>query len=521
MDVQELESLSNDMCGLFISNERSILNWDPKTGKIVTLEQPLKPIDFGHHFIGKVGVGAVPILDTNDCHWAVIDIDNHGEEEDTPIAPIDQIVIERSLPLVVCRSKSGGIHAYIFFSDPQPAVRVRNLLKDYASIIGYPDAEIYPKQNTIKVGRETGRRQLGNGVNLPYFYLGDTNRYAYRNNKKLDINEFIALAHKLRLSNAEFSQLILRDHVDAPPCIQRMFTEGVQAGSRNEAAFHIGVYLRKAYPESAEAKLREINNVVFSSPLPRQELLRTIASSKNPDYGYRCSIDPQHSLCDRPTCLTRKYGVTVSEAEVADAYAKIPEFTDLVKIMSDPVRWEMKIDGKMVCGISTSQLLEWRFMREVIADKLTRIVPMVKNGEWERILNKAMEEVRIIDAPDDASINGVIRNRLKDFAARADLMSHGTDPADRMALTRGLPCVQVYDGERVVMFRSQDFVQYLKRTRSEELKGVGLWLAVRDIGVRHTKIRVGEHSVNVWMFPVDELQQEMSEATAIEFNSEI
>lgn len=521
MTKEELESLAGEFCGLFISNNRTIGQFHPKSGRIETVTKEMSIEDWVTHFNGVAGVGGVPIMDDNNCHWAVIDIDNHGQEEDTPIGPIDKIVTANQLPLVVCRSKSGGVHAYAFFKDAQPAAKVRAMMAKWAVQIGHPGVEVYPKQSTLRRNPQTGTMQNGNLVNLPYFVLAKTNRYAFRSEQVLDARGFLDLAIKLRMSNADVKDWSMKEHQEAPPCVQRMLTEGVEAGSRNEAAFHIGVYLRKAYPAEVEARLRDINNTIFPSPLPRAELTRTILSAQRPDYNYRCSVDPQNSLCDRTTCLTRKHGITISDAEAADIAGQLPEFTNLTKFMSEPIRWEMTVDGKLITNISTAQLLEWRFVREMIAEKLTKIVPMIKNGEWERILSKAMETVRVIDTPDDASINGVVRARLRDFSARTDLMSHGSDTKDREAMLRGLPCVQIYDGERQVMFRSQDFVAYLKRTRSEELKGVALWFAVRDVGVRHSKVRVGTHSVNVWMLPVSEVQKEVSEAAPVEFTTDL
>jgi hypothetical protein len=515
MSKDELEALATDFYTLFKTHDRSMIKWDPKTGNIQTVSEPVRPVDFGHHFLGKMGVGVCPITESDDCHWAVIDIDNHGEEEDTPIAPIDKILMGSGIKMIPCRSKSGGVHVYAFFDQPIAANKVRQLLKFVAEKIGHGGAEIYPKQTKMN------ERQVGNSVNMPYYNLADTNRYAFRDSKKLDVFEFISLANKFKMTDDDVKSVLLREHDDAPPCVQAMIREGVSTGGRNEAAYHIGIYLRKAYPTEVEARLREINSTVFAKPLGRQELSRTISSAKNEDYHYRCSVDPQNSLCQRDICLTRKHGISPSEADQMDAYAAIPEFTDLVKFTSDPVRWELKIDGKLVTGISTTQLLEWRFMREVVADKLTRVVPMIKNGEWERILAKAMADVRVIDAPDDASISGIVRARLHDFAARADLMSPGTATEDRSALLRGLPVVQVYQGERMVMFRSQDFVNYLKRTRSEELKGVGLWLAVRDVGVLNTKIKVKNNPINVWMYPVELALQVVSEADPIGFETEL
>lgn len=519
--MKDFKSYADDLCGLYISNERSIGRFHPKNGKMETLYEPLKPEHFVAHFEGSAGAGAVPIMDDGKCYWGAIDIDNHGQEEDIPLAPMDEVIMTNKLPVSLCRSKSGGAHVYAFFDKPVAASTVQQLLIAWAKLLGYPNAEIFPKQTSLRINPQTKNQQLGNWINLPYFAAGTTNRYAFRAGKQLTLGQFVELSYKQRMSGDDIKSWLLSEHVDAPPCVQSMLSEGVEAGSRNEAAFHIGIYLRKAYPSEVEARLRAINNTVFSKPLPSQELKRTIISAQRPDYHYRCNIDPQNSLCNREVCLTRKHGITLTESEELDIINQIPEFTDLVKFVSDPVRWEVKIDGKLVTGLSTPQLMDWRYIRELVMERLNRVVPMIKSQEWDRVLSKVMEGVRVIDTPDDASVSGIIRSRLRDFAKRTDLLSFGEDTSERLALSRGLPCVQVYEGQRMVMFRSQDFQAFLKRTRSEELKGVNMWLAVRAIGVIHAKIRVGKGTQNVWMIPVEEVMEDVSEAEAIEFTTEL
>jgi hypothetical protein len=160
-------------------------------------------------------------------------------------------------------------------------------------------------------------------------------------------------------------------------------------------------------------------------------------------------------------------------------------------------------------------------MREIITEKAMRVVPMIKAAEWERILNPLLASVRVVDTPDDASIAGVVRLRLKEFAAKTDLTNKGQDKEDRKVLLRGLPCVQDIDGERYVLFRGQDFINHLKRTKSEELKGINLWFAVKDLGTEHAKTRVGEQSINVWRIPVEIVISGWAEAETPEFTVDL
>ena len=163
---KKAEELTGRFYKLYQSNGRSVGKFDPKTGKMHTAYQQPTPEDFRLHLRGTDGVGCVPILDDNTCTWAAIDIDNHGQDEDIPIGPVDEKITLNSLPLIACRSKSGGIHCYIFFSDPQPASKVRSLLEEFARLVGYAGSEIFPKQAVLRAGQD-GTKQLGNWINLP------------------------------------------------------------------------------------------------------------------------------------------------------------------------------------------------------------------------------------------------------------------------------------------------------------------------------------------------------------------
>jgi len=349
----------------------------------------------------------------------------------------------------------------------------------------------------------------------------DTVRYAIRSGKKLTFQQFIELAEKHQIADDDLSGLILAGHDQAPPCVQRMLSEGVNKGSRNEALYNITVYLRRAHPDDYEARAKEVNQTAFEKALPPAEAGRTITSAARPDYSYRCEQEPIRSLCNREQCIKRKFGISKQEFDHLAVTNILPEFGGLTKYLSEPVRWDISVDGHVISNISTAQLLEWRIMRELIADHLTRIVPVIKPVEWERILGPLMAEARIVEAPDDASITGLIRERLREFASKTDLTRRGENIEDRKALIRGLPVVQFLDGERMVVFRGQDFVNYLKRTKSEELKGINLWFAVKKLGVQHNKMRAGDHNINVWYIPVSEIMKDKAEVESPEFKTDL
>ncbi len=493
------------LLALFAGNTRSSGRYDAKRDKAFTESAPAKLEDFQNHLSGAMGVGVVPIQDDDTCTWAAIDIDNHDTDEDIPPGPVNEKISQFKLPLIACRSKSGGIHCYVFFTKPQPCVRVKVLLTKWAALVGHGGSEVFPKQGKLATSSD-GKKQLGNWINLPYMGGDKTMRYAVVDGKKLSLDEFLNRAEGGKVTDADLRGMVSADHPEAPPCVQKMFSNGVAQGQRNEALYAVSVYLRKQSPENFNGKALDANQQIFGKPLGRAEALRTITSAGRPDYTYRCGEEPCRSLCDRTTCLTRKFGITPADAERIDAVESLPVFSDLVKFLSEPIRWELTVDGIKIANIDTETLLDWKAIRQLAEERLLKVIPLLKPPEWDRIRMELYKGVRVVETPDDASINGLIRERLREFAAKTELTNKGEDKEDRKGLLRGLPVVQVMDGERCVVFRQSDFVNYLKRTRSEEIKGINLWLAAKDMGVTHGRMRIGSgrdgDNINVWYIPV-------------------
>ena len=114
---------------------------------------------FRKHIEGVAPLGVYLLNKDERVSFAAIDID---------IYPLDHKAISRqlmdwSIPVLVCNSKSNGAHLYVFFEEPECPSRVVNSLKLISSALGYRNAEIFPKQTR----RHNG--QLGNYINLPFF----------------------------------------------------------------------------------------------------------------------------------------------------------------------------------------------------------------------------------------------------------------------------------------------------------------------------------------------------------------
>ncbi len=71
-----------------------------------------------------------------------IDIDEYNFDHTSLVKSIRN----HNLPLIVCRSKSGGAHVFLFTKENIPASLMQSKLKEMAIILGYEGSEIFPNK---------------------------------------------------------------------------------------------------------------------------------------------------------------------------------------------------------------------------------------------------------------------------------------------------------------------------------------------------------------------------------------
>ena len=170
--------LSQEFFDLFKGLERAHGRYDLATenqdgqkqgGTARTVQETLTLHEWDLHLKGERGLGVIPIRDDNKVYWGAIDID---------VYDLDLEEFSKSLgssPIIPCRTKSGGLHLYVFFKESILAKSVVPKLREIATLLGYASAEIFPKQ--IKIISERG--DVGNWINMPYFGGESSTRYAY------------------------------------------------------------------------------------------------------------------------------------------------------------------------------------------------------------------------------------------------------------------------------------------------------------------------------------------------------
>lgn len=254
------------------------------------------------HLKGEQGLGIIPIRSDSTCGWGAIDIDDYNID----LHVLEKNITKLKLPLVLCRTKSGGAHLYLFLKEAATAKEVRRILTNWIAALGFPpNTEIFPKQDLL-----AGHRNVGNWLNMPYFDSGQTKRYCIKDGEIINAQEFVAYATAMAVNEVDLKELFATNNIefsDGPPCLEQLAKDGFPEGSMNNALFDCGVYAKNKFPDEWEDKIPEYNDRFFHGK--QAEVHNTIKSLNKKDYFYMCNQPPINQFCDKVKCRKREFGI--------------------------------------------------------------------------------------------------------------------------------------------------------------------------------------------------------------------
>jgi len=454
-----------------------------KIGKPRTVTGKVTKELWENHLNGKEGLGIIPIRDDSSCFFGAIDVDIY---RDFNTEAFIEEVYNKDLPLVPCRSKSGGLHLYLFCKEEVPAPLMREKLAAMASLLGQAEAEIFPKQSEVLAERG----DFGSWINAPYYESFDTDRYAYKRDlSKMSFEEFLSFAEMRSLSKQEldaYSIVTITEIEDGPPCLQAMVAKGIPHGCRNNFFFNLAVYIKKSgTPKGEMADKLFAYNEKYARPALAEPEIRAIVKthSTKKEYFYSCNKEPLKSHCNQTLCKARRYGL--------GAYAGLPQLTSLTKFNTTPPMWFVtNEDGKRI-ELATEDLQnQGRFQRKCM-EAINQMPPTMKTEAWQGVVQKLMENVVIIEAPKEASADGMFYEYLERFCTSR--VSART--MDEILL--GRPCTN--EGRH--FFRMMDLLDFMERQKFRELKGPKISMLLNDLGGENKIHKVKGKSINLWSIP--------------------
>jgi len=415
--------------------------------KSFIIKQPPTIKMFEEHLQGKdPALGIIPINEQNKCRWSCIDIDLYnGFDHKALITKIK----ENNFPLIVCRSKSGGAHVFLFSKEFLPAALFRSKLNDMAAILGYSRAEIFPKQNQV----DMSKGGTGSFLNLPYHNKETTVRYGIKEDgSAMTLQEFFDAYDKIALTNLEKLEVKEKKSKKeddllkgAPPCLASLAKQGIPNGQRNNAIYNFGVYCKKRYTDW-QTKLFKYNDAYCKPPLDKNELDKTINSIEGKDYQYKCKDEPIASFCNSKKCVLQEYGV--GDDEVPGV-----EIKEIQKYDSDPPLFYVTIGDKQV-EVDSSELHDSDKFSLKCLEQINMAMPPVGKHIWRKAINKLLKNVIPQEAPESTKIDVQLKELLIDFSTKAP----GKDWKDML---RGLS----YTEDGVTYFKFKDLWKYMLRTK--------------------------------------------------------
>lgn len=505
---------------LFPANDRVRGQFVPKSGDSFAHKRPHDQSHFEEHVAGTSALGLAPILDDNRCWWGAIDIDCHHGETEPDLSALSLKIKSLGLPLVVCRSKSGGAHLYLFLNEPSTAQTVKKFLESWVLALGYPkETEVFPKQFQLRGEGED--KQFPSWINLPYFDIANTMRWAVAEGQRLSFEEFLDHAESMRTSVREINDKkrairlagivqeaggpapeMLELSLDgAPPCVAHMLTNGIDPGQRNDAMYSVAVFLKRFDPVFFRQHAEDVNEAM-PKPLSNKELQKITASvARRNDPLYRCGVDPCKSLCQSATCVKREHGINENESGNMAKLAKVA-FDRVVKIDSDPPSWKLYF-GTHEVSFTGMQILDPKFARVAIYNKTGVIIPVMKADSWAEIIGPLSEEAEVVPMPEEATVDGMLRDKIGDFFRGTDLRESvffgSMDKETKSKLVDNKPIAVDFNGKKLVAFRGGAMLDYFNQVH---FKNEGhIWTQIKKFGFESRDIYHASRKVTIWLAP--------------------
>jgi len=465
------------------------------------VREPLTAEKIQEHIDGKQGVGSIPITQDNMCKFGALDIDTY----DLDLKKLNEKITKLKLPLLLCRSKSGGAHLFLFLKDWEPAALIREYLTEMSIALGHSGCEIFPKQDKILADRG----DVGNFINMPYFNAELTTRYCFNSKSEaMELPEFFDAVKNKRISAAELNALQFageRKHfVDGPYCLEVMSSLGPISDMRNIFMFAVGVYCRYKWPDDWKKHHEEYNRILCSPSLEAKEVVQIQESLQKKEYFYQCDTCPLKDHCDKDICKTRPFGVGSSAPDT-------PDLGGLTIMLSEPRLYFMDVDGRRV-QLSTEQLQNQLLWQRACMEQIQTMPPTVKAQKWQTMVSALMNKSTQLEVPEELTLSGQFKELLRTYCtSRIKAMAPEEMDMGKPWTDEGLTRFTIVG--IMTFLKNRGFTSYSRAQVQEQIKELNNGqecfgrYSVRNTDGKRTQIRVW------WVPSFEDTETETSQET--------
>ena len=396
---------------------------DPDSGKLKLpngaygwTHQELTDDIYEKHLNGTLSIGVQACTENSEARFGVIDIDPKSYDNFDKKLIIDKIQ-EYKLPLIPVLSKSGGMHLYLFMDSFVLATKIVSFLSNLLPIFKLPpNCEIFPKQTQLTKDPESGKTNVGQFINLPYFKKSE--RLAINlDGKPFTFDEFIAVIESNTVSENGLKEItesiekkdlegVDSDFDDGPPCLAHLSKIMKNPGfdGKDRFMYNYHVFVKMKYPDDWQQRVMNAPvkyfEPVHANAWEAKTVTAKVRSWTKSEKGYTCTQSPISDYCKKGICVKKQYGI------LAGSKGSYPVLTNLRKIDIEPEP-EYEFDVTKPDGIgkatvyckSIEHLTDQRKRRNSIARAAGFPPPIIKAPEDQTILESLFSTQTIVNPP--------------------------------------------------------------------------------------------------------------------------
>ena len=416
---------------------------DPNTGKIKFNAgdygwsgKPITEDDYRLHLHGKKSIGIQPCDDNGLACFGAIDIDPKVYK-DLDIKKYLDIIQEKELPLIPIKSKSGGLHLYLFTKEFVKAKVIRDFLEQVLFLFKLPiTTEIFPKQT--KLGSDTnGNKVNGNFINLPYFNKSE--RVALDpSGKEMPLDLFLKV---VEINKADIEKLenisndLIRKELtggaeefkDGPPCLEILSKNKMKDG-RDRFLYNYMVMAKKKYPDNWGKMVLKAgrNYFEFDQIWTDNYIEKKIKNWEKQEKGHTCHDDLLAPVCIKSECVKRKFGI------ISDKKINWPLMTNLIKVdfKPDPEYYFTveREDGEtvQVHAKDVNKIKDQQELRGLIMAQADFPPPPIKGMDFFEIQKALFSTIDTVQPAPGTTPMEILKKHLKDYIHSTEATSHNS-----------------------------------------------------------------------------------------------
>jgi len=471
------------------------------------------------HLEGKQAIGIYPVLDDATCHFAAIDFDrvtgNLEHEEVFRLAFHDALKTGEELSRLglnrwyLERSKGKGAHLWVFFSEPVDCADIRRLFTAALEAAAITHYELFPKQDrvTTKDGAPIGEG-LGNYINLPYpggdsesgrqMMLDPQSRQPWPLDafmtrvETFSPDDLAAALEELPPPATTYHARVGRSTSSRMyPCTVELAAIGLR---EHEGRNELGFLLAKRLNVSGlgEPLTRPIFDAWNRSNVPP-------LSEKEADKVYEQGSRYTSMGCEKVRTWSGTHGdlVRASCRETCPIHPDRPkqlaaEYHRLRKMTTEPPTYFLAVGGDDV-KVSGDAITDHKLVRKAVITQVNRVVPRMKDTEWDEILQGLLDAIEVIDVPEEARPSGVIWQSIcTELSTRMD---------DEESIVN-----RAVEDEDTVYIRGEVIRQVLKRDGIRATPAE-VYAVLKGRNATNKPHRFGDRLARVWAIPLSEVPE--------------